>query len=84
MLAIHIQPGAKRSEVSGLHGEALKIRIAAPPIDGRANAALETFIAEALGVARSKVTVVKGLQSRKKAVLVDDPSARPGSLLRIV
>lgn len=81
MLAIHIQPGAKRSAVAGLHGDALKIRIAAPPIDGRANAALEAFIAEALDIAKSKVSVVKGLQSREKLVAVNDAAALPEKLL---
>ncbi len=81
LLTIHIQPGARRSEVAGLHGEALKIRIAAPPIDGRANAALEAFIALALGIAKSRVSVVKGLQSREKLVAVNDTTARPQQLL---
>ncbi len=77
LLSIHIQPGAKRSEVVGVHGEALKIRIAAPPLEGRANAALEAFIADALGIAKSKVSVVKGLQSRQKTVAV--PAAVPAT-----
>jgi hypothetical protein len=81
LLSIHIQPGAKRSEVAGLHGDALKIRIAAPPIDGRANAALEAFVAKALGIAKSRVSVVKGLQSREKLVAVNDPAALPQQLL---
>ena len=81
LLSIHIQPGAKRSEVTGLHGDALKIRIAAPPLEGRANAALEAFIADALGVAKSKVGVVKGLQSREKLVAVHAADADPQSLL---
>lgn len=81
MLAIHIQPGAKRSGVTGLHGDALKIRIAAAPLEGRANAALEVFIADALGIAKSKVEVVKGLQSREKLVAVHAEDAEPGKLL---
>ena len=79
LLAIHIQPGAKRSQVAGLHGDALKIRIAAPPLQGRANAALETFIAAALGITKSKVSVVKGLQSREKIVAVNDARAAGGA-----
>lgn len=81
LLAIHIQPGAKRSQVAGLHGDALKIRIAAPPLEGRANAALEAFIAEALGTAKSNVSVVKGMQSREKLVAVKDASVLPQALL---
>ena len=49
-LTLHIQPGAKRTEVAGLHGDALKIRLAAPPIEGRANEALLRFIAESFAV----------------------------------
>ena len=54
-LTLHIQPGAKRTEFAGLHGDALKIRLAAPPVDGKANEALIKFIAETLGLARSAV-----------------------------
>jgi uncharacterized protein (TIGR00251 family) len=51
MLTVHVQPGAKRSEMAGLHGDALKIRLAAPAVDGRANAALLAFVAQRLGLA---------------------------------
>ena len=78
LLSIHIQPGAKRSEVVGVHGEALKIRIAAPPLEGRANAALE-----ALGIAKSKVSVVKGLQSRQKTVAVHAAAAASEDAMRL-
>jgi uncharacterized protein (TIGR00251 family) len=81
LLSIHIQPGAKRSEVAGTHGDALKIRIAAPPLEGRANAALEAFIAKALGIAKSRVAVTKGLQSREKVIAVHDSAADPAILI---
>jgi uncharacterized protein (TIGR00251 family) len=80
-LSLHIQPGAKRNEVIGLHGEALKLRIMAPALEGRANGALETFVAERLGVAKSKVQVMKGMQSRNKVVAVNERSAQPEQLL---
>ncbi len=80
LLSIHIQPGAKRSEVAGPHGDALKIRIAAPPLEGRANAALEAFIAKALGIAKSRVAVTKGLQSREKIIAIHDSAADPAIL----
>ena len=83
LLSIHIQTGAKRSEVVGVHGEALKIRIAAPPLEGRANAALEAFIADALGIAKSKVSVVKGLQSRQKTVAVHAAAAASEDEMRL-
>jgi uncharacterized protein len=81
LLDIHAQPGAKRSEISGLHGERLKVRIAAPAVDGRANEALERYLAECLGVPRSAVRVVKGDRSRDKRVAVDAPDAAPDRLL---
>ena len=76
LLQLHVQPGAKASAVSGLYGDALKIRIAAPPVDGKANAALVAFIAAQLGVPRRSVSVTKGESSRDKAVLVADAAAR--------
>jgi uncharacterized protein len=82
LLAIHTQPGARKNEVAGIHGDALKIRVAAPPVEGRANAALAAFIAKALGVPRKSVTVVKGESSRRKTVLVSIPDAAPERLLR--
>lgn len=81
LLRVHAQPGAKRSEVAGVHGEALKVRIAAPALDGRANAALEDFIAARLGVPRAKVQVVRGPRSRDKQVLVADEQAEVERLL---
>ena len=69
-LTLHIQPGAKKTEVAGLYGEALKIRLAAPPVDGKANAALIGFIAERLDVAKSAVTLKSGQTSRRKVLEV--------------
>jgi len=83
LLAIHAQPGAKRSEVAGLHGNALKIRVAAPPVEGKANAALVAFLAGALGVPKRSVSVLKGEQSRDKLVRIADLSADPGALLGV-
>src|SRR3989339_809564 len=62
-LALHLQPGAKRSGISGLHGNALKIRLAAAPIEGRANEALLKFIAELFGVPLRQVELKQGGQS---------------------
>lgn len=69
-LTLHIQPGAKRSEVAGIHGEALKIRLAAPPVDGKANDALLRFIAERLELPRAAVVLKSGQSSRHKVVEV--------------
>jgi len=70
ILTLHIQPGAKKTEITGLHGEALKIRLAAPPVDGKANAALIAFLAKACGVSKSSVELVSGDTSRAKRVRV--------------
>jgi len=75
-LRLHIQPGAKKTEVTGLHGEALKIRLAAPPVDGKANACLIAFLADQLGVAKAAVSLVSGDSSRAKRVRISgfDPA----------
>lgn len=75
VLSLHIQPGAKRTETAGLHGEALKIRLAAPPVDGKANDALVAFLAKTLGIPKSHVELVAGHSSRTKRVRVADISA---------
>lgn len=69
-LTLHIQPGAKKTEVAGLYGDALKVRLAAPPVDGKANAALIEFIADRLGLAKSKVILKSGQTSRRKTLEV--------------
>lgn len=81
VLVLHIQPGAKRSEVAGLHGEALKIRLAAPPIEGRANEALLRFVADLFKVPTRNVELIQGAQSRHKRVAVRGSSVDPDSLL---
>lgn len=71
VLTLHIQPGAKRTECAGLHGEALKIRLAAPPVDGKANEALVAFLSKTLGVSKSSVELISGETSRAKRVRVE-------------
>ncbi|MBL8435801.1 MAG: YggU family protein [Zoogloea sp.] len=68
ILTLHIQPGARKTEIVGLHGDALKIRLAAPPVDGKANAALLGFLAKACGVSKSAVELLSGDTSRAKRV----------------
>lgn len=65
-LRVHAQPGAKRSEVAGLHGAAVKIRVAAPALEDRANGALVEFLAGRFGVPRREVQLVSGERSREK------------------
>ncbi len=69
-LTLHIQPGAKKSECAGLHGDALKIRLSAQPVDGKANAALLEFIATRLGLGKAAVSLKSGQTSRRKVVEV--------------
>ena len=74
-VSVHVQPRATRSEIVGLHGAALKVRLQAPPVDGAANEALVTLLAERLGVPRRSVKVVAGASSRAKTVEVDGTTA---------
>jgi len=67
MVSVHAQPGAGRSEVVGRHGTAIKIRVAAPPEDGRANDAILKVLADGFGLAPSAVEVAQGTSSRTKA-----------------
>jgi uncharacterized protein (TIGR00251 family) len=70
-LTLHIQPGAKKTEFAGRHGDALKIRLAAPPVDGKANEALVKFIATTLHLPKSSVTLISGQTSRRKVLEVN-------------
>jgi uncharacterized protein len=70
LLTIHAQPNASRSTYVGLHGDALKIRVASPPIDGAANEALCRFLSDHLAVSMSQVIIRAGHGARRKRVLV--------------
>ena len=80
-LTLHVQPGAKKTEIAGIHGDALKIRLAAPPIEGKANAALLAFLAEKFGVPLRNAILKQGESSRRKAVSISGPKIPPDSLL---
>ena len=80
-LFVHAQPGAKRTEVAGLHGDALKVRIAAPALEDRANEALVAFFAEALGTSKRDVVLVSGERSREKRLRVSRATRPPECLL---
>jgi hypothetical protein len=69
-LRVHVQPRASRTEVVGMHGDALKIRLAAPPVDGAANDELIRFLAEELEIPKSRASLVAGAASRAKTVLI--------------
>jgi len=76
LLAVRVQPRAKRDEVVGERAGAVVIRLAAPPVDGKANAALTAFIAKAAGVPRSHVEIVRGASARDKVVRVSGMAER--------
>ena len=71
LLAVRVQPRAKRDEVVGERGDAVVIRVAAPPVDGKANVALCRFVAARVGVPRGAVSVVRGESSRDKLLRVE-------------
>ena len=70
-LSVRAQPRASRSELAGEHDGALKVRLAAPPVEGEANRELERLLAKLLGVGRSRVRVVAGETGRNKVVEVE-------------
>jgi uncharacterized protein (TIGR00251 family) len=81
-ISVHVQPNARTTAISGMHGEALKIRIAGPPQDQRANAILIDFIAKMLDVPASRVRLARGLRSRSKLIEVSAPGAAALTSLR--
>ncbi len=68
--AVRVVPRASRNEIVGIHGDALKIRLTAPPVEGRANEALVAFLVKRLGVRKSQVDIVAGATSRRKMIRV--------------
>jgi uncharacterized protein (TIGR00251 family) len=74
-IAVYVQPRASVTEVTGLHDGCIKIRLAAPPVDGAANAALVEFVAERLGIAKQRVRLVSGPGSRRKVLEIEGLSS---------
>jgi uncharacterized protein len=70
-IEVYVQPRASRTMLAGTHDGCVKIRLAAPPVDGAANAALIEFLADLLGIARSRVRIAAGHSSRRKVVEID-------------
>lgn len=70
ILTIHVQPAARKSEVVGTYGEALKIRLAAPPVDGKANAALIDYLAARLAIPKNRIELKSGHASRHKVLAI--------------
>ena len=84
VLTLHIQTGAKRTEAIGLHGEALKIKLAAAPIEGKANATLLKFIAKRFDVPLSQVVLKQGAKSRHKVIEVRQSACGPDVLFKLL
>lgn len=80
VLELRVQPRASRTEFAGVHGDRLRLRLNAPPVDGKANAALVEFIAGAFGVPRARVVLEQGETSRDKRVRVCGSAALPAAL----
>ncbi|MBX9918099.1 MAG: DUF167 family protein [Nitrosomonas sp.] len=80
VLTLHIQPGAKSTAAAGLHGDALKIKLAAPPVEGKANTALLKFLAERFDVPLSRVILKQGDKSRHKVIVIQRSAHDPAVL----
>ena len=70
MLSLYVQPRGGQDAIIGLHGEAVKLRLSAPPVDGRANKAVIVFWSKFLNIPKSCVTIKSGLQSRMKKIVL--------------
>lgn len=80
-LVVHIQPNARTSAIAGVHGDALKIRVAAPAIENQANAALLDYLAQVLGMGPSRLSLRRGARGRRKSVEIREAS--PDLITRI-
>lgn len=74
-ITLHIQPKARKTEIIGIHGDALKVKVAAPPIDGAANEEIIAFFARFLGVPKSRIEMTQGERSRHKTIEIDGVTA---------
>lgn len=74
-LTVKVKPGARRHELTGADGDALKLEVKAPPVDGAANDAVVQFFADKLGVTRSRVRIIMGLTNSRKVVLIEGGNA---------
>lgn len=79
-LRVQVRPGASRDEIAEIDGDALRIRVQAPPVEGRANQRACMFLAQLFGVPKSRVSIARGQRSRTKRVLVEHPGRLPPEL----
>ncbi|MCV6588728.1 MAG: DUF167 family protein [Marinobacterium sp.] len=80
LLSCHLQPRASKDEFCGQHGDSLKIRITAPPVDGKANAHLIKFLAKRFGVSRGAGSIISGELGRQKQISIDRLGRLPEAL----
>ena len=83
-LRVHVQPRASRTELAGMRGSELKVRLTAPPVDGAANEELIRFLAQVLGVPRSAVTLTAGTAARSKCLEVTGVTLETGRKLLLL
>jgi len=83
ILVCHLQPKASKSEFAGLHGDAIKVRIQAPPVDGKANAELIKFLSKQFGVSKGAVEIISGELNRHKRVKIAQPEKIPDAVAEL-
>ena len=74
LLLVTVQPRASRNAVAGLHGNALKLLLTAPPVEGAANAACLRLLIDLLGVSRARLSIIRGMKARQKLICITDVS----------
>jgi uncharacterized protein (TIGR00251 family) len=77
ILHCHLQPKASKDEIAGLHGDRLKLRITAPPVDGKANTHLINWLSQLFQTPRSRISILQGELGRQKTLLIADPGTLP-------
>ena len=83
-LRIYVQPRASRDEIVGPHGDSLKVRITAPPVDGKANEYLLKFLAKEFGVTRNQIVITAGTQGRHKQLRIQGPLRLPDTVSAVI
>ena len=76
VLTLRLVPRSSKNEICGEHGDALKIKLQAPPVEGKANKALIEFLADTLDISRSQISILSGETGRNKRVMIKDASPR--------
>ena len=71
ILQVHVVPRSAKSEIAGVQGDALKVKIAAPPVEGQANAECIRFLSDILGIKKKQVKILSGHRSKKKTVAIE-------------